>query len=51
MVSVNKPAILVGNINYTIKLMEILKLRTTVAKIKICQIASTATGDIKRKIQ
>lgn len=51
MVSVNKPAILVGNINYTIKLMEILKLRTTVAEIKICQIASTATGDIKRKIQ
>lgn len=50
-VSVNKPAILADNTNYTKKLMEILKLRTTVAEIKICQIASTATGDVKRKMQ
>ena len=34
MASVNKPAILGHNINYTIKIMEILKLKSTVAEIK-----------------
>lgn len=46
MVSINKPSILMDNINYTLKIMKILKFKNTVAEI-ICQIASTATGDVK----